>query len=81
MGAGQFFGLVCLCTVLIVGVVHSLRPFTPEQSSGVALFVVDRPGFEPGASGLQSRRSPRLSYRPTIDRPNTPVTPRTDFLR
>ncbi|BAF34810.1 hypothetical protein APE_1882a [Aeropyrum pernix K1] len=27
--------------------------------------VVDRPGFEPGASRVQAGRSSRLSYRPT----------------
>ena len=28
---------------------------------------MDPPGFEPGASGLQSRRSPSLSYGPKDD--------------
>ena len=27
---------------------------------------MDPPGFEPGASGLQSRRSPSLSYGPKM---------------
>ncbi len=27
--------------------------------------MVDRPGFEPGASRVQAERSSRLSYRPT----------------
>ena len=29
---------------------------------------MDPPGFEPGASGLQSRRSPSLSYGPKDDK-------------
>ncbi|BAA30272.1 101aa long hypothetical protein [Pyrococcus horikoshii OT3] len=30
------------------------------------IVVVDRAGFEPAASALRGRRSPRLSYRPTF---------------
>ena len=29
------------------------------------MFLVDRPGFEPGTSRVQAERSSRLSYRPT----------------
>ena len=56
-------------------------PSTPSRARDVHLFVVDRPGFEPGASGLQSRRSPRLSYRPTLAGPAPLKPPRTGFRR
>ncbi len=36
---------------------------------GDAVGVVDRPGFEPGASAVRGRRSSRLSYRPTRESP------------
>ena len=36
-------------------------------------WVVDRPGFEPGASRLQAERSSELSYRPSITVIMTPV--------